>query len=113
MIEAGFSPSVRLFEAAACGTPILSDRWAGLETLLQPGAEIALVDDADAVVSTLQDTAESARETMANRARTRVLDEHTAAHRAERFEADLAGLPSRSSTLRGLDTDHEAPAQRG
>ena len=36
MIAAGWSPSVRLFEAAACGTPILSDRWAGLDTLFEP-----------------------------------------------------------------------------
>ena len=37
MIRAGYSPSVRLFEAAACGTPIISDVWAGLDTLLRPG----------------------------------------------------------------------------
>ncbi len=35
MIAAGWSPSVRLFEAAACGTPIISDAWAGLESLLR------------------------------------------------------------------------------
>ena len=46
MIAAGWSPSVRLFEAAACGTPIISDRWAGIETLLEPGREIVLVGHA-------------------------------------------------------------------
>src|SRR5690606_37976070 len=44
MIAAGWSPSVRLFEAAACATPIVSDRWAGIETLLEPGREIVLAD---------------------------------------------------------------------
>ncbi len=90
MIEAGWSPSVRLFEAAACGTPILSDRWAGLDTLFAPGVEIELVDDAETVVTILRDKAEPRRQTMAAGARARVLAEHTAAHRAERFEADLA-----------------------
>jgi spore maturation protein CgeB len=42
MIAAGWSPSVRLFEAAACGTPIISDHWAGIETLLLPEREILL-----------------------------------------------------------------------
>jgi methyltransferase (TIGR04290 family) len=40
MVAAGFSPSVRLFEAAACGTPIISDAWPGLATLFEPGREI-------------------------------------------------------------------------
>ena len=42
MVEAGYSPSVRLFEAAACGTPIISDTWPGLEEFLAPGREILL-----------------------------------------------------------------------
>ena len=92
MIEAGWSPSVRLFEAAACGTPILSDRWAGIETLFTPGSEIELVDDMEGVVAALQSKAEHARQAMAERARARVLASHTAAHRAARFEADCASV---------------------
>ena len=92
MIAAGWSPSVRLFEAAACGTPIVSDRWAGLDTLLTPGTEIVLADDADAVVALLSDTAEDERRAMAARARARVLAEHTAAHRAQTLERDLLAL---------------------
>ncbi|MCU0626981.1 MAG: glycosyltransferase, partial [Gemmatimonadaceae bacterium] len=42
MIRAGWSPSVRLFEAAACGAPIVSDAWAGIETLLAPPTELAV-----------------------------------------------------------------------
>ena len=44
MVSAGYSPSVRLFEAAACGVPIVSDRWSGLETFFAPGREILVVD---------------------------------------------------------------------
>ncbi len=47
MIRAGYSPSVRLFEAAACGTPIISDVWDGLETIFVPGREIVLADAPD------------------------------------------------------------------
>ena len=46
MIRAGYSPSVRLFEAAACGTPIISDIWDGLDTLFEPGREIVLAGEA-------------------------------------------------------------------
>ena len=92
MVAAGWSPSVRLFEAAACGTPIISDRWAGLDALLAPGREIALADDADAVVAILGGTGEAERRAMAARARDRVMAEHTAAHRAAGFEADLLAL---------------------
>ncbi len=91
MIEAGWSPSVRLFEAAACGTPIVSDRWAGLDALFAPGREIELVDDADAVVALLARTGEPARRAMAAAARVRVLAAHTATHRAAEFEAACAG----------------------
>ena len=92
MVAAGWSPSVRLFEAAACGTPIVSDRWDGLDALLEPGREIALADDADAVVAILDGTGEDERRAIAGRARDRVLAEHTAAHRAAGFEADLETL---------------------
>ncbi len=97
MIEAGWSPSVRLFEAAACGTPILSDRWAGLETLFEPGRDIRLVADADAVAVILRETSEAERRAIAKRARARVLAEHTAAHRSEQFEADCESLRARVS----------------
>lgn len=39
MVIAGFSPSIRLFEAAACGAPIISDRWPGLESIFVPDEE--------------------------------------------------------------------------
>jgi spore maturation protein CgeB len=88
MIEAGWSPSVRLFEAAACGTPIISDRWSGIETLFAPEREILLADDTDDVIAALraQRGDESA---IGNAGRTRVLAAHTAAHRATELETYL------------------------
>jgi spore maturation protein CgeB len=86
MITAGFSPSVRLFEAAACGTPILSDYWEGLDTLFESGREILIVDSSREVLEAVRDLPESDRLVMGERARERVLSEHTAAHRAAELE---------------------------
>ncbi|WP_420140086.1 CgeB family protein [Sphingomonas sp.] len=86
MIAAGWSPSVRLFEAAACGTPIVSDRWAGLDALLAPESEIILADSSADVIAAL-DRADS--DAIGGAARARVLAEHTAAHRAAELEAHL------------------------
>lgn len=86
MLLAGYSPSVRLFEAAAAGTPILSDVWPGLEQFFEPEREIALVRNAGDVLTRLQLCTEQQRADLAERARRRVLSEHTAAHRAEALE---------------------------
>ena len=89
MIAAGFSPSVRLFEAAACATPILSDTWDGLATLLVPGREILCPDDPDAVLSILRNRPEPERRRIGEAARAAILARHTAAHRAAELEASL------------------------
>lgn len=83
MVAAGFSPSVRIFEAAACGTPIISDRWAGIETVLEPGREVLIADTSDDVRRILRDWGEERRASIGRAARARILAEHTAAHRAE------------------------------
>ena len=85
MIKAGFSPSVRLFEAAACGTAIISDCWPGLETIFEPGSEILPVYNLQDVTSYLQ-ISEKQRLEVARRGRERTLRFHTAAVRAEEFE---------------------------
>jgi spore maturation protein CgeB len=82
MVRAGYSPSVRLFEAAACGTPIISDAWAGLEEVLTPGKEILLARHTDDVLAIVNDVPERERRELAARARARVLRHHTAAQRA-------------------------------
>jgi spore maturation protein CgeB len=97
MIRAGWSPSVRLFEAAACATPIISDRWPGLEAIFEPGREIVLADGARDVLKTLRGMPEDRRVAMGEQARRRVLAEHTAAHRAEQLEGYLLEALSRRS----------------
>jgi spore maturation protein CgeB len=85
MIAAGWSPSVRLFEAAACGTPIISDRWTGLDAFFEPPGEIILADTASDVIAALDRDGGA----MGEAARQRVLSHHTAAHRAAELEAHL------------------------
>ncbi len=86
MAAAGWSPSVRLFEAAACGVPIISDAWDGLAELFEPGAEILIAEDTDDVLRYLRDLTDGERRAIGARARTRVRAGHTAAHRAAELE---------------------------
>ena len=85
MRELGFSPSVRLFEAAACGTPIISDSWPGLETLFEPGREILIAESSDDTVRYLNELSEAERSALADRARARIMRNHTGKHRAEQL----------------------------
>ena len=98
MISAGYSPSVRLFEAAACGTPIVSDDWEGLSELFVPGKEILIARSSDEVLAILTEIPETERREIGEQARARVLAEHTAAHRAMELEEYLrevlAGTPT-------------------
>ncbi len=94
MVLAGFSPSVRLFEAAACGTPIISDVWAGLDSFFEPGTEILLSRHASETLDYLKDLPEAARLEIGRRARERVLGAHTAAHRAAEFVAAVTDTSS-------------------
>jgi spore maturation protein CgeB len=89
MIRAGYSPSVRLFEAAATGTPIVSDAWPGLETIFVPGREIVVAERPDEVLQVLTGWNEPERQRVAAAARKRVLSDHTAAHRAAELERHI------------------------
>jgi spore maturation protein CgeB len=85
MAATGYCPSGRLFEAAACGVPILSDSWQGLDSFFAPGREILVADTtADAVLAL--EHADEELSHVARAARERTLEEHTAARRAEQLE---------------------------
>jgi spore maturation protein CgeB len=88
MARMGYCPSGRLFEAAACGVAMVSDDWAGLDAFFQPGVEILVARDTTDVIEAMQlPGAEIAR--IAHAGRERVLDSHTAAHRAVELETIL------------------------
>ena len=89
MAESGWCPSGRLFEAAACATPILSDWWEGLDAFFAPGSEILVVRSTEDVLAALdRDDRELRR--IGEAARARALSEHT----AERRAAELVELLS-------------------
>jgi spore maturation protein CgeB len=110
MIAAGWSPSVRLFEAAACGVPIISDDWDGLDELLPEGQALLIARSSEDVVTALQETNEARRRSIAGEARVRVLAGHTGRARARDL---LAQLPpkGRRGDVAPAGEDHE-PKQR-
>jgi spore maturation protein CgeB len=81
MAQYGYCPSGRLFEAAACGAPTLTDWWEGLDAFFNPGEEILRVDTADDVIAALERT-DGELKSIGQRARERALCEHTADQRA-------------------------------
>jgi spore maturation protein CgeB len=89
MVAAGYSPSVRLFEAAACGTSIISDYWVGLEEFFVPGEEILIAHNAADTLRYLRELPEQERLRICRRARDVVIHKHTSAHRAAELVANL------------------------
>lgn len=88
MCKAGYSPSVRLFEAAACGTPLISDDWPGLASLFEPDKDIVVATETESVLSALE-MAPGLRRRIGRSGRKRVLRSHTSTHRAVELEAWL------------------------
>jgi spore maturation protein CgeB len=84
MRRAGWSPSVRLFEAGACAVPVISDAWEGLDSFFAPGREIVVAEAPDDVLRALS---AADRDAIGAAARERVLREHTAEQRAQQLEA--------------------------
>ena len=96
MIAAGWSPSVRLFEAAACGVPIISDPWDGLGTVFEPEREILITNDPESVQRWLRDTTAGHARAIGRAARKRVMASHTGWRRAaelESYVAEVRGMP--------------------
>jgi spore maturation protein CgeB len=83
MKAAGYSPSVRLFEAGACAAPVISDWWEGLDSILQPGKEVLVASSREDTLRFLRDYPEDRRLALGFAARRRILAEHTPAHRAQ------------------------------
>ena len=96
MVAAGWSPSVRLFEAASCATPVISDIWRGLEDVLTPDREILLATGADQVIRILSNGAPEIPARIGDAARARILAAHTSECRAAELETyltDALGQP--------------------
>lgn len=104
MVTAGWSPSVRLFEAAACAAPILSDPWPGLDSLLPDGQAILVMHSTAEVVEALTGMGEAKRRRLGQAARRRILARHTGIERARHLVALLDELPGREADDRADDS---------
>lgn len=103
MVMAGYSPSVRLFEAAACGATIVSDNWPGLHTFFTPGEQILLPTSAADIVRYLRDRSDAELKCIGQSAQARVLTEHTSLRRAEEFEEAVAHAAAKAKRSHDRD----------
>jgi spore maturation protein CgeB len=103
MKQTGYAPSVRLFEAGACGVPIISDWWEGLDSVFRIGKEVLVGESPEDVLKLLHDLPDMERLTIAAAARLRVLAEHTPERRVFQLE----------SYLKEMDDDFFVSAARG
>ncbi len=99
MAAYGWCPSGRLFEAAACGAPLVSDVWDGLDSFFTPGDEILFARTREDVLQALDATPDELGR-MAGRARERVLAEHTAMHRARQLEQLFSSIAASAGATR-------------
>jgi spore maturation protein CgeB len=107
MAEMGYCPSGRLFESAACGVPVLTDQWQGLEQFFEPGREIITARTSEDAVAAVELPCDELRK-IGESARERVLAQHTAKHRAIELEMALAST-SRALPL-GFPVNQRPPS---
>ncbi len=102
MVISGYSPSVRLFEASACGAAIISDDWQGIDDFFTPGEQILLPRDERDVIDIVSNLSDAERLKIGKSSRERTLEHHTSAHRAIEFEQIVSDTGSASATRRDL-----------
>lgn len=100
MVEAGYSPSIRLFEAAAAATPIISDPWPGLAGFLEPGREILLASSSSETQAILDNITVAEAAALGRAAQEHVLATHTCGQRAQELETYLTAAAAHSTPLR-------------
>lgn len=86
MVRFGWSPPTRVFEAAGAGACLITDAWEGIEMFLEPGSEVLVADSPEQVNDYLRTIGPVQSRQIGERARERLLGEHTYAHRALQLE---------------------------
>lgn len=89
MARYGFSPATRVFEAAGAAACLITDAWEGIEQFLEPGQEVLVAQDGQAVAEWVRSLTPERARAIGEAARQRVLAEHTYAHRAAQLESLL------------------------
>jgi spore maturation protein CgeB len=109
MVRAGYSPSVRLFEAAACGATLISDNWPGLDEFFAPGEEILLPSCAEDVKNYLCNLSDADVRRIGGAAQARALSSHTSSQRACEFESAVEEVLGTSEKNQSAETLCAAP----
>ncbi len=91
MARTGFSPPTRVFEAAGAAACLICDAWEGIEQFLEPEREVLCARSGADVVSLVESIGPEEARRIGQAARTRILSEHTYAHRAARLYELLQG----------------------
>jgi spore maturation protein CgeB len=100
MARYGFSPATRVFEAAGGAACLITDAWEGIELFLEPNAEVLVARDGEEVAEHVGRLTEAEARRIGRAAYSRVLAEHTYAHRAAQLEALLESR--HAASLRGV-----------
>ncbi|MEX2583476.1 MAG: glycosyltransferase [Gemmatimonadota bacterium] len=95
MVENGWSPATRMFEAAGAASCQVTDRWLGIEEFFEPDREILVAGDAEDVARYIQDVDAARAREIGRAGRERALRDHTYAQRARLLDAILSA-PARS-----------------
>lgn len=90
MAATGYSPPTRVFEAAGCGSCVVTDAWQGIPTFFEPGREILVAASADEIVNLLHTISSERAQAIGQAARLRVLRDHTYVARAAALDEVLS-----------------------
>lgn len=102
MVDFGFSPAVRIFEAAACATPIASDWWEGIEDFFKPGEEVIILKSTQDTIQLLNGYDNEELRRIGRRGRERILSCHTNRIRAAQFERFVAEAAEKHRQVAGI-----------
>lgn len=77
-------PTIRVFEALACGIPLVSAPWRDSESLFRPGRDFLVADDPDAMTATLRRVTvdRDLRDALVQNGLESIRSRHTCDHRA-------------------------------
>ncbi|MBA3232052.1 MAG: glycosyltransferase [Acidobacteria bacterium] len=89
MARYGFSPATRVFEAAGAAACLITDAWEGIELFLEPGREVLVAEDGDAVAAHVAELDAQTARRIGAAAQRRVLADHTYARRVLQLETLL------------------------
>ena len=91
-------PTIRMFEALACGIPLVSAPWDDAEALFRPGTDFLVAADGAAMTRHLAALCDdpALRSAVAAAGLATILDRHTCAHRVDELMAIVDTLAART-----------------